>query len=78
MPAPDVYAEGGVDPFLEKDPFHEIPWSGVLYATDRAPVPDAASPFYQDARGHVLRLGVGQFWFDVEEFSWEAAERSLC
>lgn len=37
MPAPDVYDEGAIDPFTDNDPIEQIPYQGILYATDREP-----------------------------------------
>lgn len=72
MPAPDVYAGGGIDPLPETHPFELIPYSGVLYATDREPAgEDDPEDFYTNARGRVLRLGVAQIELGDGQFSWE-------
>ena len=59
MPAPGVYSDGYVDPFADHNPIENIPYTGVLFATDRAPT-DEKGKFYQEKRGNLLRLGVGQ------------------
>lgn len=57
MPAPDVFEYGDWDPFTDHDPIKNIPYGGILYATDREPAQEPGR-YYRDARGHVLRLGV--------------------
>ena len=38
MPAPDVFDQGNWDPlFTDHDPIKDIPYGGILYATDREP-----------------------------------------
>ncbi len=38
IPAPDVFAEGLVDLFPEKEPLgKDAPYDGILYVTDRLP-----------------------------------------
>ena len=37
MPAPDVYEEGSIDPFADATPIDDLPYDGILYATDRLP-----------------------------------------
>lgn len=72
MPSPDLYAEAGADPFMQVDPGESIPWRRILYATDRVPAAGLADPFYENERGHVLRLGVGRVELDTDEsITWE-------
>ena len=37
MPAPGIYEEGKIDPFIDNDPISRGVQPGILYATDRAP-----------------------------------------
>ena len=57
MPAPDVFDHGDWDPFTDRNPIKDIPYGGILYATDRKPAQEE-DQYYLDDRGHVLRLGV--------------------
>jgi pimeloyl-ACP methyl ester carboxylesterase len=76
MPAPQVYSQGTIDPFEDRNPIEDIPYQGILYATDREPA-DEAHPeqFYQNKRGHVVRLGVGHLELGREGVTWEEARR---
>jgi esterase/lipase superfamily enzyme len=76
MPAPQVYSQGNVDPFEDRNPIEDIPYQGILYATDREPA-DETHPeqFYQNKRGHVLRLGVGHLEMGKEGVTWEEARQ---
>lgn len=74
MPAPDVYEKGKIDPFSDTDPIKKIPYSGVLYATDRLPT-TGEKHFYLNQRGYVLRLGVGRVEVGDEDITWEEARR---
>src|SRR5690606_14555790 len=68
MPAPDVYEEGKIDPFLDNDPISRGHQPMVLYATDRAPAgPDAEDERYIDERGGALRLGVAHIRLGLDE-----------
>lgn len=76
MPAPDVYEEGAIDPFVDNDPIVQGGHPGVLYATDRAPAAEGDKTFtyYSDKRANVLRLGVASVQLGVnEEITWEEA-----
>ena len=76
MPAPDVYDGGAIDPFTDTDPISEIPYSGILYATDREPAEKwQKEHFYLNKRGHALRLGVGQIELGREGMTWKEARR---
>ena len=76
MPAPDVYEEGGIDPFVDATPIDEMPYDGVLYATDRLPAGDGGlERFYANERGGVLRMGVAQVELGRDDLSWEDARR---
>jgi len=78
MPAPDVYEEGKIDPFIDNDPIIHSGLPGVLYATDRTPAMegDRTFTYYSDERANVLRLGVASVQLGVnEEITWEEARR---
>jgi len=76
MPAPEVYASQKVDPFLgvksiaDKD----IPYRGILYATDRKPA-EARDSLYENQRGFVLRLGLARVMIGENNLDWEEARR---
>ncbi len=76
MPAPQVYSQGNIDPFEDRNPMEDIPYQGILYATDREPA-DETHPeqLYQNKRGHVLRLGVGHVELGKEGVTWEEARQ---
>jgi esterase/lipase superfamily enzyme len=74
MPAPDVFDQGAWDPFTDHDPVKDIPYGGILYATDREPA-QKEGQYYLDKRGHVLRLGVAQVTLGKEGMTWEEARR---
>ena len=74
MPAPDVFDQGDWDPFTDRDPIKDIPYGGILYATDREPA-QKEGQYYLDERGHVLRLGVAQVTAGKEGMTWEEARR---
>ena len=74
MPAPDVFDQGDWDPFTDRDPVKDIPYGGILYATDREPARKEGQ-YYLDERGHVLRLGVAQVTVGKEGMTWEEARR---
>jgi esterase/lipase superfamily enzyme len=72
MPAPDVYDEGVIDPFLDATPVSSLPYEGILYATDRLPAkPGSSEPFYANAPGRLIRLGVARVEVAIEGVSWE-------
>lgn len=78
MPAPDVYGDGSIDPFIDNDPVGRDSQPEVLFATDRAPAApgDSTYPHYSNQRGHVLRLGIARV--DVghdESITWEQARQ---
>lgn len=80
MPAPEVYDEETLTPFVDLPGAAEAPYWGMLYATDRAPVdPDADQPskerFYEKERGHLVRLGIADIELGEGDFSWEEARQ---
>lgn len=74
MPAPDVYDYGYIDPFADNDPIDDIPYSGILYATDRLPGSEGDKK-YLDERGGELRLGSGRIIAGKGDITWEEARR---
>jgi esterase/lipase superfamily enzyme len=74
MPAPDVFDQGDWDPFTDRNPLEDIPYGGILYATDRQPAQKAGSD-YLDERGHVLRLGVAKITVGKEDMTWQEVRR---
>lgn len=74
MPAPDVFVQGEWDPFTDRNPIEDIPYGGVLFATDRKPSQEEGQ-FYLNDRGHVLRLGVAKVSVGKESMTWEEARR---
>jgi len=90
IPAPDVFAEGLVNPFPEKPPIgKDAPYNGILYATDRLPAektfltPESQEDevYYKNKRGTLLRLGMGRIEIDRrifggrQDISWDEVRR---
>ncbi|MEM9304506.1 MAG: alpha/beta hydrolase [Pseudomonadota bacterium] len=77
MPAPDVYEEGRLDPFIDNDPISRGSLPTILYATDRAPATqDDRFEYYSDTRGNMLRLGHARIALGRDEsITWEEARR---
>ena len=76
MPAPEIYGEEGVDPFIVSNPTANLPYSGVLYATDREPAGEKDSEqYYRNERGHLLRLGLANIELGTGAMTWEEARR---
>jgi esterase/lipase superfamily enzyme len=76
MPSPEVYEEGSVDPFIGAVPIGELPYDGMLYATDRKPAADGARQhYYLNERGNVLRLGVAQVELARPDVTWKDARQ---
>ncbi len=74
MPAPDVYDTGVIDPFTDVNPIEQIPYEGMLYATDRKPAEDGDKELhYLNERGFLLRLGVGKIELGDNTMTWEEA-----
>ena len=74
MPAPDVFSQGDWDPFTDQDPIEDIPYGGILYATDRQPA-EKEGQYYRDDRGHVLRMGVARITAGKENMTWDEARK---
>ena len=75
MPAPEVYADGTIDPFskLAEDPT-QAPGYDILYATCRKPDSEE-NDYYTNERGLLLRLGRAETETGPEGFSWDLARR---
>jgi pimeloyl-ACP methyl ester carboxylesterase len=74
MPAPDVYGDGLINPLPENDPIANLPYKGILYATDRRPA-DENDPerYYANDRGQLVRLGVARVTLGEKQFNWDFA-----
>ncbi len=78
MPAPGIYAEGDIDPFIDNDPISRGLRPGVLFATDRAPAgpDDSKFEYYSDGRGDALSVGIANIKMGIEgSVTWEEARR---
>ncbi|WP_156459515.1 alpha/beta hydrolase [Brevundimonas sp. Root1279] len=76
MPAPEAFDDGAINPLPDHNPIRDLPYGGVLYATDRAPATgDCAEPYYPSARGQVLRLGAARIEVGDTAMTWEEARR---
>jgi esterase/lipase superfamily enzyme len=78
MPAPDVYEDGRIDPFIDNDPISRGVQPGILYATDRRPAgpEDKSYRYFTNERGHALHLGLAEVRFGHDEsITWEEARR---
>jgi len=76
MPAPDVYYDGLLDPLPDTDPMEQVPYQGVLYATDRKPASDEDSEsYYSNKRGLLLRLGVAHISLHEEGVDWDEVRK---
>lgn len=78
MPAPDIYDDGNIDPFVDNDPISAGMQPDILYATDRAPAAtgDKRYEHYTNQRGFVLRLGSAGIHFGEDDsITWEEARR---
>lgn len=74
MPAPDVYGDGMLNPLPEYNPFEEIPYNGILYATDRGPATaEDREKYYLNDRGQFVRFGVANVEVGDKKFTWEMA-----
>lgn len=74
MPAPDVYGDGLLNLLPENEPIANIPYKGILYATDRRPATESDfGKYYANDRGQVVRLGVARVTMGKKEFTWDFA-----
>jgi esterase/lipase superfamily enzyme len=77
MPAPTIYSEAAVDPFVNVDTTNVKESSKLFYATDRMPA-DEEDPqaFYNNERGHMLRAGTVRVKIDPPLETWEDIKRT--
>jgi esterase/lipase superfamily enzyme len=76
MPAPDVYDAVDFNPLADSDPISEMPYSGMLFATDRMPAgEDDKERFFVNDRGDALLLGVANVDVADVDMTWEEARR---
>ena len=76
MPAPDVYGDGMLNPLPETDPMEQIPYRGLLYATDRKPASEGGNEkYYLNERGLLLRLGVARISLHEPDVDWEEVRK---
>ncbi len=79
MPAPDVYDERTVDPFILTGFVDVPPTYPLLYATDRRPLEEGevqdGHRFYGNERGHLLRVGEARIQVGQGGYTWEEARR---
>jgi len=76
MPAPDVYGDGLINPLPENDPIANLPYKGILYATDRRPAgEDDPEQYYVNDRGQLVRLGVARVTLAEKQFKWDFARK---
>lgn len=72
MPAPDVYADGRLDPLPDREPMDLVPYGGILYATDRRPAnEDDNEKYYVNDRGQLVRLGVARISLHDADVDWD-------
>ncbi|MGD8594726.1 MAG: alpha/beta hydrolase [Gammaproteobacteria bacterium] len=78
MPPPDVYDTQRINPYADAETMRKrVPWTGILYATDRAPAveEDKENLIYANQRGYLVRLGRADIGFKDQTIDWEEARR---
>lgn len=60
MPPPLVLASAEIDPAVAARALSKTGHPGILYATQRPPAPDWEEPFYLNARGDAMRVGLAE------------------
>ena len=76
MPAPDVYADGMLDPLPDRDPMELVPYGGILYATDRRPAGEGDNEkHYVNDRGQLVRLGVARISLHEAGVDWSEVRK---
>ena len=76
MPAPDIFAAGGWQPFSDTNPQMKTGNIEILYATDRKPAKrHKEPPYYRNERGYVLRLGKGEVTLGKGIHTWEEMKK---
>jgi len=74
MPAPAVWSDGIVNPFVNLDQKLQSPFHAIFFATDRKPGING-DQFYLNERGFELRLGQARTELGPEKYTWEEARR---
>lgn len=75
MPAPEVY-DDDFNPFTDEGSVGDLPFRGILYATDRMPATDDSKErFYLNDRGHYVHLGLAKVKLARADITWEEARR---
>lgn len=76
MPAPEVFADGAVNPLPKGSPPLSYDDFKILYATDRKPSDDLEqSPFYLNEAGFLVRMGRASIKAAPAGVSWEQVRR---
>ena len=78
MPAPGIYEEGEIDPFIDDDPISQGGHPVMLFATDRLPAAadNRRYQYFTHERDRVLRLGAASITLGVDDsITWEEARR---
>jgi pimeloyl-ACP methyl ester carboxylesterase len=71
-----VYGDGLINPLPENDPIANLPYKGILYATDRRPAgEDDPEHYYVNDRGQLVRLGVARVTLGEQTFNWDFARK---
>lgn len=79
MPPPEALASDETSPFSDdRNVFQDVPYRGVLYATNREPAAAEDTLHYSNERGGVVRLGVARVALGEGEIDWEEARRIHC
>lgn len=75
MAAPEIYQDDRFAPFDDAEPIPIERPVELLYVTDRSPAGDSSQwPYYQSARGHVLRLGFANISMSGGSYSWDEVQ----
>ena len=76
MPAPDVFGDGLLNPLPQSNPYDNIPYQGILYATDRQPAsPDDREKYYLNDRGQIVRIGNAIVTMAEKRLEWDVARK---
>ncbi len=78
MPAPELYADTNIDPFVDEALLTTDSLPRMLYATDRAVASGdkAGGQYYSGDRGYALRLGSASIEVGLDsDVTWEEARR---
>ncbi len=70
MPVPVLLEGKEIKANLEEE-LQAMPYTGVLFATDRSPHGNSSEwPFYSESRGHLLRLGLAEIDANIDVSEW--------